>query len=161
MPEKQNENKTKTEMKWVMAVLSLKQGRILYSYLAEASEAFPRVFPVIHSLLDGRINSVLALCHDQVNKSTICTQLVFVFIFPLHCLFCDVHLLDGEISCELGRAFLPIWLKTSMYGYPQRQFLSLFTRWFWVLCKRSSEIWLPPALRWTTINSNNSSPTCR
>ncbi|XP_076453075.1 neurofibromin-like isoform X4 [Babylonia areolata] len=41
------------------------ETRILYEYLAEASVVFPKVFPVIHSLLDAKINSVLSLCHDQ------------------------------------------------------------------------------------------------
>ena len=40
--------------------------RVLYEYLAEASVVFSKVFPVIHSLLDAKINSVLTLCHDQV-----------------------------------------------------------------------------------------------
>uniref|UniRef100_T1J6E5 Neurofibromin n=1 Tax=Strigamia maritima TaxID=126957 RepID=T1J6E5_STRMM len=42
------------------------ETRILYEYLAEGSVVFPRVFPVIHGLLDSRIQSVLSLCHDQV-----------------------------------------------------------------------------------------------
>ena len=33
--------------------------RILYEYLAEASVVFPKVFPVIHSLLDAKITNVL------------------------------------------------------------------------------------------------------
>ncbi|XP_025089024.1 neurofibromin-like isoform X9 [Pomacea canaliculata] len=41
------------------------ETRILYEYLAEASVVFPKVFPVIHSLLDAKINNVLSLCHDQ------------------------------------------------------------------------------------------------
>ena len=39
--------------------------RILYEYLAEASVVFPKVFPVIHSLLDAKIVNVLSLCHDK------------------------------------------------------------------------------------------------
>jgi neurofibromin 1 len=39
--------------------------RILYEYLAEASIVFPKVFPVIHSLLDAKITTVLSLCHDK------------------------------------------------------------------------------------------------
>jgi len=39
--------------------------RILYEYLAEASVVFPKVFPVIHSLLDAKITNVLGLCHDK------------------------------------------------------------------------------------------------
>ncbi|XP_069683037.1 neurofibromin isoform X4 [Periplaneta americana] len=42
------------------------ETRILYQYLAEASVVFPKVFPVIHSLLDAKINSVLSICHDHV-----------------------------------------------------------------------------------------------
>ncbi|XP_008206010.1 neurofibromin isoform X2 [Nasonia vitripennis] len=42
-----------------------KETRILYEYLAEASVVFPKVFPVIHNLLDAKINSVLTSCHDQ------------------------------------------------------------------------------------------------
>ncbi|KAI5706129.1 hypothetical protein M8J75_005102 [Diaphorina citri] len=38
--------------------------KYLYQYLAEASEVFPRVFPVIHSLLDAKVNYILAVCHD-------------------------------------------------------------------------------------------------
>ncbi|XP_076386906.1 neurofibromin 1 isoform X1 [Megachile rotundata] len=41
------------------------EQRILYEYLAEASVVFPKVFPVIHNLLDAKINSVLSSCHDQ------------------------------------------------------------------------------------------------
>ncbi|KAK7086666.1 Neurofibromin 1 [Halocaridina rubra] len=40
--------------------------RVLYEYLAEASVVFPKVFPVIHTLLDAKITSVLSLCHDGV-----------------------------------------------------------------------------------------------
>lgn len=39
--------------------------RILYEYLAEASIVFPKVFSVIHSLLDAKITNVLSLCHDK------------------------------------------------------------------------------------------------
>ena len=39
--------------------------RIIYEYLAESSIVFPRVFPVIHNLLDAKINSVLSLSHDE------------------------------------------------------------------------------------------------
>ncbi|XP_014223009.1 neurofibromin isoform X2 [Trichogramma pretiosum] len=41
------------------------ETRILYEYLAEASIVFPKVFSVIHTLLDGKINTVLASCHDR------------------------------------------------------------------------------------------------
>ncbi|RUS73016.1 hypothetical protein EGW08_019222, partial [Elysia chlorotica] len=41
------------------------ETRILYEYLAEASVVFPKVFPVIHSLLDAKIVNVMSLCHDQ------------------------------------------------------------------------------------------------
>ncbi|CAB3359077.1 Hypothetical predicted protein [Cloeon dipterum] len=41
------------------------ETRILYEYLAEASIVFPKVFGVIHSLLDANIQKVLTLCHDQ------------------------------------------------------------------------------------------------
>ena len=40
--------------------------RILYQYLAEASVVFPKVFPIIHSLLDAKITNVLSLCHDKI-----------------------------------------------------------------------------------------------
>jgi neurofibromin 1 len=39
--------------------------RIIYEYLAESSIVFPKVFPVIHNLLDAKINSVLSLSHDE------------------------------------------------------------------------------------------------
>jgi hypothetical protein len=39
--------------------------RIIYEYLSEASTVFPKVFPVIHNLLDAKINSVLSLSHDE------------------------------------------------------------------------------------------------
>ncbi|XP_071038330.1 neurofibromin isoform X2 [Parasteatoda tepidariorum] len=45
--------------------------QVLYEYLAEASVVFARVFPVIHSLLDSKITSVLSLCHDQVILSAV------------------------------------------------------------------------------------------
>ncbi|XP_066593274.1 neurofibromin isoform X2 [Prorops nasuta] len=41
------------------------ETRILYEYLAEASVVFPKVFPVIHNLLDAMINVVLTSCQDQ------------------------------------------------------------------------------------------------
>ncbi|XP_035742449.1 neurofibromin-like isoform X1 [Vespa mandarinia] len=41
------------------------ETRILYEYLAEASVVFPKVFPVIHNLLDAKINTILSSCHDQ------------------------------------------------------------------------------------------------
>ncbi|KAK7864725.1 hypothetical protein R5R35_013611 [Gryllus longicercus] len=47
------------------------ETRILYQYLAEASVVFPKVFPVIHSLLDARINNVISVCHDQVILSAV------------------------------------------------------------------------------------------
>ena len=43
-----------------------KETRILYEYLAEGSVVFSKTFPVIHSLLDAKLTSVLNLCHDQV-----------------------------------------------------------------------------------------------
>ncbi|CAK1546446.1 unnamed protein product [Leptosia nina] len=45
--------------------------RILYQYLAEGSIVFPKVFPVIHSLLDMKINHVLMHCSDQVILSAV------------------------------------------------------------------------------------------
>ena len=39
--------------------------RILYEYLSEASIVFSKIFPVIHNLLDSKINSVLSLSHDE------------------------------------------------------------------------------------------------
>ncbi|XP_078599565.1 neurofibromin-like isoform X3 [Branchiostoma floridae x Branchiostoma japonicum] len=42
------------------------EERILYEYLAEASVVFPKVFPIVHSLLDAKINTMLSLCQDQV-----------------------------------------------------------------------------------------------
>ncbi|XP_074600003.1 neurofibromin 1 isoform X2 [Brevipalpus obovatus] len=45
--------------------------KFLYEYLAEASVVFPKVFPVIHSLLDAKITSLLSLCHNQVILSAL------------------------------------------------------------------------------------------
>ncbi|XP_055698237.1 neurofibromin isoform X4 [Phlebotomus papatasi] len=42
------------------------ETRVLYQYLAEGSVVFPKVFPVIHSLLDQKINNVLSVSSDQV-----------------------------------------------------------------------------------------------
>ncbi|XP_063696354.1 neurofibromin isoform X2 [Culicoides brevitarsis] len=43
------------------------ETRVLYQYLAEGSVVFPKVFPVIHSLLDQKINNVLSVINnDQV-----------------------------------------------------------------------------------------------
>ncbi|XP_037071704.1 neurofibromin-like [Pollicipes pollicipes] len=42
------------------------ETRVLYEYLAEASVVFPKVFPVIHCLLDAKINQVLSNCYDKV-----------------------------------------------------------------------------------------------
>jgi neurofibromin 1 len=39
--------------------------RILYQYIAEASIVFPKVFPVIHNLLDSKINHILQLSLDE------------------------------------------------------------------------------------------------
>ncbi|XP_018102486.1 neurofibromin isoform X2 [Xenopus laevis] len=38
--------------------------RILYEYLAEASVVFPKVFPVVHNLLDSKISTLLSLSQD-------------------------------------------------------------------------------------------------
>ncbi|KAI4887780.1 hypothetical protein NFI96_026245 [Prochilodus magdalenae] len=38
--------------------------RILYEFLAEASVVFPKVFPVVHNLLDSKINTLLSMCQD-------------------------------------------------------------------------------------------------
>ncbi|KTF96680.1 hypothetical protein cypCar_00009924, partial [Cyprinus carpio] len=40
------------------------EQRILYEFLAEASVVFPKVFPVVHNLLDSKINTLLSLCQD-------------------------------------------------------------------------------------------------
>jgi hypothetical protein len=39
--------------------------RVLYSYIAEASIVFSKVFPVIHNLLDSKINHILQLSLDE------------------------------------------------------------------------------------------------
>jgi neurofibromin 1 len=39
--------------------------RILYEYIAEASVVFAKVFPVIHSLLDSKINNILQLSSNE------------------------------------------------------------------------------------------------
>lgn len=48
-----------------------KETRILYEYLAEGSVVFAKTFPVIHSLLDAKLTSVLTLCHDQVTITAV------------------------------------------------------------------------------------------
>nr|XP_039272479.1 neurofibromin-like [Styela clava] len=40
------------------------EARVLYEYLAEASVVFPEVFPIVHSLLDQKISSLLNNCQD-------------------------------------------------------------------------------------------------
>lgn len=47
------------------------ETRILYEYLAEASVVFPKVFPVIHSLLDAKITTVLSQNHDHIILSAV------------------------------------------------------------------------------------------
>ncbi|XP_058119476.1 neurofibromin isoform X4 [Anopheles coustani] len=42
------------------------ETRVLYQYLAEGSIVFPKVFPVIHSLLDQKVNNVLSVSNDQI-----------------------------------------------------------------------------------------------
>ncbi|XP_058454713.1 neurofibromin isoform X5 [Malaya genurostris] len=42
------------------------ETRVLYQYLAEGSVVFPKVFPVIHSLLDQKVNNVLSVSTDQI-----------------------------------------------------------------------------------------------
>ncbi|XP_055612148.1 neurofibromin isoform X5 [Uranotaenia lowii] len=42
------------------------ETRVLYQYLAEGSVVFPKVFPVIHSLLDQKVNNVLSVSNDQI-----------------------------------------------------------------------------------------------
>nr|CAB3264303.1 neurofibromin [Phallusia mammillata] len=39
---------------------------VLFEYLAEASIIFPTVFPIVHSLLDHKINNILNQCEDTV-----------------------------------------------------------------------------------------------
>ena len=69
-PEILNDQVTQVLVLTVMATLvkyttNESEVRILYEYLAEASVVFPKVFPVIHSLLDAKITNVLSLCHDK------------------------------------------------------------------------------------------------
>ena len=69
-PEVLNDQVTQVLVLTVMATLvkyttDESEVRILYEYLAEASVVFPKVFPVIHSLLDAKITNVLSLCHDK------------------------------------------------------------------------------------------------
>ncbi len=69
-PEILNDQVTQVLVLTVMATLvkyttDESEVRILYEYLAEASIVFPKVFPVIHSLLDAKITTVLSLCHDK------------------------------------------------------------------------------------------------
>ena len=69
-PEILNDQVTQVLVLTVMATLVKyttheSEVRILYEYLAEASVVFPKVFPVIHSLLDAKITNVLSLCHDK------------------------------------------------------------------------------------------------
>ncbi|XP_055375510.1 neurofibromin [Condylostylus longicornis] len=42
------------------------ETRVLYQYLAEGSVVFPKVFPVIHSLLDQKINNILSISNDHL-----------------------------------------------------------------------------------------------
>ncbi len=44
---------------------------ILYEYLAEASQVFPQVFPIVHLLLDSKIVSILKSCHNQATLSAV------------------------------------------------------------------------------------------
>ena len=39
--------------------------RVLYQYIAEASIVFSKVFPVIHNLLDSKINHIIQLSMDE------------------------------------------------------------------------------------------------
>lgn len=69
-PEVLNDQVTQVLVLTVMATLvkyttDESEVRILYEYLAEASIVFPKVFSVIHSLLDAKITTVLSLCHDK------------------------------------------------------------------------------------------------
>lgn len=69
-PEVLNDQVTQVLVLTVMATLVKyttheSEVRILYEYLAEASVVFPKVFPVIHALLDAKITTVLSLCHDK------------------------------------------------------------------------------------------------
>ncbi len=41
------------------------ETRILYQYIAEASIVFSKVFPVIHNLLDSKINHIIQLSMDE------------------------------------------------------------------------------------------------
>jgi len=70
-PEVIKDEKTQSLILAVLATLvrnsnDEKEIRILYEYLAEGSVVFAKTFPVIHSLLDAKLTSVLNLCHDQV-----------------------------------------------------------------------------------------------
>ncbi|KAL0113512.1 hypothetical protein PUN28_012574 [Cardiocondyla obscurior] len=49
------------------------ETRILYEYLAEATVVFPKVFPLVHNLLDAKINTVLSTCDDQAILNTVQT----------------------------------------------------------------------------------------
>jgi len=43
--------------------------KVLYQYLAEASIIFPNIFPIVHGLLDHKINNVLQHCDDPTVSS--------------------------------------------------------------------------------------------
>ncbi|XP_038058629.1 neurofibromin-like isoform X2 [Patiria miniata] len=47
------------------------EAGILYEYLAEASQVFPQVFPIVHVLLDSKIVSILKSCHNQTTLSAV------------------------------------------------------------------------------------------
>jgi neurofibromin 1 len=101
-PEILTDNMTQVLVLTVLATLvkyttDENEVRILYEYLAEASVVFPKVFPVIHSLLDAKITNVLQLCHDK-------TILAAVQVRTLH-LNCDLTvasqaIIENMISCE-------------------------------------------------------------
>ncbi|KAF9790050.1 hypothetical protein SFRURICE_002415 [Spodoptera frugiperda] len=67
--------------------------RILYQYLAEGSVVFPKVFPVIHSLLDMKIN------HFFENFSVVARSLELCLVYGNRLTPCYVGLITQMNQC--------------------------------------------------------------
>ncbi|KAA0198180.1 hypothetical protein HAZT_HAZT005332, partial [Hyalella azteca] len=79
--------------------------RVLYEYLAEASVVFPRVFSVIHSLLDAKIT-------NRVFRVTMTLNMVFSITTSKksHYACCRHSLLDAKITNVLSLCHDPVIL---------------------------------------------------
>ncbi|XP_037955193.1 neurofibromin isoform X2 [Teleopsis dalmanni] len=131
--------------------------RVLYQYLAEGSVVFPKVFPVIHSLLDQKINNILSMSHDQVvlNSVQSIIQNMLASEDPSQQ---QLHFLQ---SCGFGGLwrFAGPFTKYNMMGESSELFVNCLEAMVDTCLPGDEIITMPPPLRPNILSSSLSSLT--